>query len=49
MLRFCGEFPEFAQRFSAVLESDRFENRSQLARTPGEWEDDLIATYRRRA
>lgn len=49
LLRFCGVFPEFAQRFSAVLESDRFENRSQLARTPGEWEDDLIATYRRRA
>lgn len=49
LLRFCGEFPEFAQRFSAELESDRFENRSQLACTPGEWEDDLIATYRRRA
>jgi hypothetical protein len=49
VLRFCGEFAEFAQRFSAALQSDRFENRSQLARTPGEWEDDLIATYRRRA
>jgi hypothetical protein len=49
VLRFWGEFPEFAQRFSATLASDCFESRSQLARSPGEWEDDLIATYRRRA
>ncbi len=49
VLRFWGEFPEFAQRFSLTLGRERFESRSQLARTPGEWEDDLIATYRRRA
>jgi hypothetical protein len=49
VLRFWGEFPEFAQRFSATLGDDRFESRSQLARTPGEWEDDLMSTYRRRA
>jgi hypothetical protein len=49
VLRFSGEFPEFAQRFSVTLGRERFESRSQLARAPGEWEDDLIATYQRRA
>jgi hypothetical protein len=48
LLRIWGEFPEFAQRFSATLGSDSFEGRWQLARTPGDWQDDLKVTYRRR-
>lgn len=45
-LRFWGEFPEFAQRFSATLAEDSFEGRWQLAHTPGDWQDDLKVTYR---
>lgn len=48
VLRFWGDFPEFAQRFSATLGSDSFEGLWQLARTPGDWQDDLRMTYRRR-
>jgi hypothetical protein len=48
VLRCWGEFPEFAQRFSATLASDSFEGLWQLARTPGEWQDDLKVVYRRR-
>jgi hypothetical protein len=48
VLRFWGDFPEFAQRFSATLGSDAFEGIWQLARTPGDWQDDLKVTYRRR-
>jgi hypothetical protein len=47
-LRFWGEFPEFAQRFSATLAEDSFEGRWQLARTPGDWRDDLRVIYRHR-
>jgi hypothetical protein len=39
--------PEFAQRFSATLGTDRFEGLWQLARTPGDWQDDLKVSYRR--
>jgi hypothetical protein len=48
VLRFWGEFPEFAQRFSATLRRDSFEGRWQLSRAPGDWQDDLKVTYRRR-
>jgi catechol 2,3-dioxygenase-like lactoylglutathione lyase family enzyme len=48
VLRFWGEFPEFAQRFSAALAGDSFEGLWQVARTPGEWQDDLKLIYRRR-
>lgn len=48
VLRFWGDFPEFAQRFSATLGPDAFEGLWQLARTPGNWQDDLKMTYRRR-
>jgi hypothetical protein len=48
VLRCWGEFPEFAQRFSATLASDSFEGRWQLALSPGDWQDDLKVTYRRR-
>jgi hypothetical protein len=48
VLRIWRDDPTFAQRFSATLEHDRFEGRWQLARTPGDWQDDLQVTYRRR-
>lgn len=47
VLRFWGEFPEFAQRFSAALGRDAFAGLWQLARTPGDWQDDLSVTYSR--
>jgi hypothetical protein len=39
--------PAFAQRFSATLDPAHFEGQWQLARTPGDWQDDLKVTYRR--
>ena len=48
VLRIWRDHPSFAQRFHAVLGEDRFEGRWQLARTPGDWQDDLEVTYRRR-
>ncbi len=48
VLRFWRDQPGFAQRFSATLEHDCFEGQWQLAETPGEWQDDLKVTYRRR-
>ena len=39
--------PTFAQRFSATLGRDSFEGQWQLARTPGDWQDDLKVSYRR--
>jgi hypothetical protein len=48
VLRVWRDDPAFAQRFSATLADDRFEGRWQLARTPGDWQDDLRVTYRRR-
>ena len=40
--------PAFRQRFSATLDPDGFEGLWQLARTPGDWQDDLKVSYRRR-
>ena len=48
VLRFWRDAPGFSQRFSATLRRDRFEGRWELARTPGDWQDDLKVTYRRR-
>ena len=48
VLRIWRDDPTFAQRFSATLGHDRFEGRWQLARTPGDWQDDLKVTHRRR-
>jgi hypothetical protein len=48
VLRIWRDHPEFAQRFSATLAHDAFEGVWQLARTPGDWRDDLKMTYRRR-
>jgi hypothetical protein len=47
VLRIWRDDPEFAQRFSATPAHDHFEGRWQLARTPGDWHDDLRVTYRR--
>jgi hypothetical protein len=47
VLRFWRYHPEFDQRFSATLGHDSFEGLVQLARTPGDWQDDLKVTYRR--
>ena len=48
VLRFWRDAPEFAQRFSATIGRDCFEGLWQLARTTGDWQDDLKVTYRRR-
>jgi hypothetical protein len=48
VLRTWRDHPGFDQRFSAKLAPDVFEGVAQLAETPGEWQDDLKVTYRRR-
>ena len=48
MLRIWRDDPAFAQRFSAALAPDAFEGQWQVATTPGDWQDDLRVTYRRR-
>lgn len=47
VLRFWREAPGFDQRFSAELGRGTFHGLWQLARTPGNWQDDLRVTYRR--
>ena len=49
VLRWWRDDPEFAQRYSARLAPDRFEGSGELARTPGDWHEDLRMTYTRRA
>jgi hypothetical protein len=49
VLRYWRDAPGFDQRFTATLGRDSFEGLAQLARTPGEWQDDLKVIYRRRA
>jgi hypothetical protein len=48
VLRIWRDDPAFAQRFSATPSHDTFEGAWQLARTAGDWHDDLKLTYRRR-
>jgi hypothetical protein len=48
VLRVWRDAPGFDQRLSATLSHDGFEGIYQLARTPGDWQDDLRVTYRRR-
>jgi hypothetical protein len=48
VLRIWRDHPGFDQRFSATLADDSFEGLWQLATTPGDWQDDLKVTYRRR-
>lgn len=47
VLRFWREQEGFDQRFSAVLWPETFVGRWQLARTPDDWQDDLVMSYRR--
>jgi hypothetical protein len=47
VLRSWRDAPGFDQRYSATLAPDAFEGQSQLAKTPGDWQDDLKVTYRR--
>lgn len=47
MLRMWRDDPEFAQRYSARINSSGFKGQWQLARSPGDWQDDLKVTYRR--
>lgn len=47
VLRMWREHPGFDQRFSAAVNPDGFAGLWQLARTPGDWHDDLRVTYRR--
>jgi hypothetical protein len=49
VLRIWREHPDFAQRFSATLAPDEFHGLWQVARTPGDWQDDVAVTYRRRS
>jgi hypothetical protein len=46
-LRIWRDDPTFAQRFSATLGAESFEGQWQLARTQGDWQDDLKVSYRR--
>jgi hypothetical protein len=47
VLRLWRDAPGFDQRMIAEVGGDSFVARFQLAETPGEWRDDLTATYRR--
>ena len=47
LLRIWRDAPGFDQRFSATLDDDAFTGLWQLARTPGDWHDDLAMSYRR--
>ena len=48
VLRSWRDHPGFDQRMTATLAPDEFVLLCELAETPGEWKDDLEATYRRR-
>ena len=47
VLRIWRDDPTFAQRYRATLAPDEFVGQWELARTPGEWHDDLRVIYRR--
>jgi len=49
VLRIWRDAEGFDQRYAATLGRDTFEGVFQLARSPGDWRDDLKVTYRRRA
>jgi hypothetical protein len=46
--RMWRDHPGFDQRFSAMLGQDTCQGLWQLAETPGDWQDDVTMTYRRR-
>jgi len=39
--------PAFVQRYSATIDPDGFAGQWQLARAPGDWQDDLRVVHRR--
>ena len=45
VLRIWRDHPGFDQRFSATPAGDAFEGLWQVARTPGDWQDDLKVRY----
>jgi hypothetical protein len=47
VLRMWRDDPAFAQRYAATIGHDGFEGLWQLARTPGDWHDDLRVIHRR--
>jgi hypothetical protein len=47
VLRIWRDHAEFAQRLEATIGADEWSAVYQLARTPGDWQDDLAVTYRR--
>ncbi len=47
VLRMWRDDPTFAQRYAATVGEDGFEGVWQLARTPGDWKDDVRFVYRR--
>ncbi len=49
VLRMWRDQPGFDQCYSARLAPDAFEGQWQVAKTPGDWRDDLKVTYRRQA
>lgn len=49
VMRTWRDAPGFDQRSSATLAPDTFVVQYQLARTAGDWKDDLRTVYRRRA
>jgi hypothetical protein len=48
VLRIWRESPGFDQRFSAKLAPDVYEGEFEYAETPGAWQHDMKAIYRRR-
>ena len=46
--RIWRDHPGFEQRFSATIGPDRFEGVFELAENPGDWQEDMRVSYRRR-
>jgi hypothetical protein len=49
VLRIWRDAAEFDQRFTATPAADTFVGQWEMAKTPGDWKDDLKVIYRRRA
>ena len=47
VLRFWRDEPGFEQRFTATPDAAGFVGQWQMAKTPGNWQDDLRVVYRR--
>ena len=48
VLRIWRDTPGFDQRYSATIAPDVYEGVFELAETPGDWQEDMRVTYRRR-